>query len=84
MAELAKEVSTQIVRDIPYRNLSANDYAAILLRSGVPQMTVDVIVDANTKSIRGDLDSTSHDLSQLIGRRTTTLSDAVRSALGTQ
>jgi len=84
MAELAKEVSTQIGRDIPYRNLSANDYAAILLRSGVPQMTVDVIVDANTKSIRGDLDSTSRDLSQLIGRRTTTLSDAVRSALGTQ
>ena len=84
MAELASEVSRQIGRDIPYRNLSSEDYAAILLGFGLPQMTVDVIIDADTKAIRGDLDSTSRDLSELIGRPTTTLSDAVRSALRTQ
>lgn len=84
MAELASEVSRHIGRVIPYRNLTGNDYAAILLRSGVPQMTVDVIVDADRKSIRGDLDSTSRDLSRLISRPTTTLSDAVRSALRAQ
>jgi NAD(P)H dehydrogenase (quinone) len=83
MAELACEVSRQIGRDIPYRNLSGEDYAAILLGFGLPQMTVDVIIDADTKAIRGDLDSTSRDLSRLIHRPTTTLSDAVRSALRT-
>ena len=84
MAELASEVSRQIGRDIPYRNLSGEDYAAILLGFGLPQMSVDVIIDADTKAIRGDLDSTSRDLSGLISRPTTTLSDAVRSALRTQ
>ena len=84
MAELASELSRQIGRDIPYRNLSGEDYAAILLGFGLPQMSVDVIIDADTKAIRGDLDSTSRDLSGLISRPTTTLSDAVRSALRTQ
>ena len=84
MTEFAAEVSRQIGRDIPYRNLSSDDYAATLLSSGLSQMIVDVIIDADIKSIRGDLDSTSRDLSGLISRPTTTLSDAVRSALRKQ
>jgi NAD(P)H dehydrogenase (quinone) len=81
MEELASEVSKQIGRDIPYRNLSGNDYAALLRASGLPQMTVDVIVDADMKAIQGGLDSTSRDLSTLIARPTTTLSEAVRNTL---
>jgi NAD(P)H dehydrogenase (quinone) len=73
MAELASEVSRQIGRDIPYRNLSGEDYAASLLGFGLPQTIVDVIIDADTKATRGDLDSTSHDLSGLISGPTTTL-----------
>jgi NAD(P)H dehydrogenase (quinone) len=84
MAELASEVSKQIGRHIPYRNLSADDYAANLLGFGLPRMTVDVIIDADAKAIRGNLDSASRDLSGLISRPTTTLSDAVRSAFRTQ
>jgi NAD(P)H dehydrogenase (quinone) len=83
MAELASEVSRQIGRDIPYRNLSREDYAATLLRFGLPQTIVDVVIDADTKSVRGDLNSTSRDLSRLVGRPTTTLADAVRSAMRT-
>jgi NAD(P)H dehydrogenase (quinone) len=81
MDELASEVSKQIGRDIPYRNLSGNDYAAVLLAAGLPQMTVDVIIDADMKAMHGGLDSTSRDLSTLIGRPTTTLSEAVRNSL---
>jgi NAD(P)H dehydrogenase (quinone) len=81
MKELAAEVSNQIGRDIPYRNLSGHDYAAVLLASGLPQMTVDVIVDADRQAIQGGLDSTSRDLSTLIARPTTTLSEAVRNTL---
>ena len=81
MTELASEVSRQIGREIPYRNLSGEEYAAVLLGLGLPQGVIDVIVDADAKSIRGDLDSTSRDLSRLIARPTTTLFDAVSSAL---
>jgi NAD(P)H dehydrogenase (quinone) len=84
MTELASEVSRQIGRDIPYRNLSGEDYRAILLGLGLPQMTVDVVIDADTKAIRGALDSTSRELSGLINRPTTTVADAVRSVLRTQ
>jgi NAD(P)H dehydrogenase (quinone) len=81
MTELASEVSRQIGREIPYRNLSGEEYAAVLLGLGLPQGVIDVIVDADAKAIRGDLDSASRDLSRLIGRPTTTLFDAVASAL---
>jgi NAD(P)H dehydrogenase (quinone) len=82
MAELASEVSRQIGRDIPYRNLSREEYAASLLGLGLPRAIVDVTMDADAQAIRGDLDSTSRDLGRLIGRPTTALSDAVASALG--
>ncbi len=47
MAELADEVSTQIGRDIPYRNLSSEAYAAMLLGLGLSQMVTDVMIDAS-------------------------------------
>ena len=81
MAELASEISRQIGRDIPYRNLSHEDYAAVLLGLGLPHTTVHVIIDADAKAMRGDLYSPSCDLSGLIGRPTMTLPDAVRNAL---
>jgi NAD(P)H dehydrogenase (quinone) len=84
MVELASEVSRQVGRDIPYRNLSGKDYAVILLGLGLPQTTVDVVIDADAMAIRGDLDSTSQDLSRLIRRPTATLSEAVKAALFTQ
>ena len=77
-------LSRQIGRDIPYRNLSHEDYAAILLDLGLPHTAVHVTIDADAKAIRGDLNSPSCDLSRLIGRPTTTLSGAVRNALRTQ
>lgn len=44
-------------------------------------MIVDVIVDADAVALQGDLDSSSRALSTLIGRPTTTLAEAVESAL---
>jgi NAD(P)H dehydrogenase (quinone) len=78
---LVPDCPTQVNnRAFPDRNLSGRDYAAILLDFEVRQMTVDVIIDADTKAIRGNLDGTSRELSGLISRPTTTLSDTVRSA----
>lgn len=81
MGDLAAELSRQIGRDIPYKNLSGRDYTIILLGLGLAQSTVDVIIDADRKAMLGQLNSTSRDLSELIGRPTTALSAAVRSAL---
>ena len=79
--ELASEVSRQIGREICYRNLARDEYAAVLRDLGVPERTADVILDADAQAIRGDLESTSRELGELIGRPTATLADAVRETL---
>jgi NAD(P)H dehydrogenase (quinone) len=81
MSEFAKEVSKQAGRPVVYNDLPPADYEAALLGFGLPKMIVDVVVDADVKSLKGELDSSSHDLSELLGRKTTTLSEAIKSAL---
>lgn len=81
MEELAQEISRQIGRTVPYKNLSSDAYRAALLGLGLPSMLVDVAVDADSKAQQGQLDSDSTDLSKLIGRPTTTLAQAVTAAL---
>jgi NAD(P)H dehydrogenase (quinone) len=81
MSEFAEEVSKQAGRQIVYNNLPSADYEAALLGLGLPQMIVDVVVDADVKSSSGELDSSSRDLSALLRRDTTSLSEAIRVAL---
>jgi|HubBroStandDraft_5_1064220.scaffolds.fasta_scaffold1348951_1 NAD(P)H dehydrogenase (quinone) len=52
-----------------------------LLGLGLPQMIVDVVVDADVKSSSGELDSSSRDLSALLSRDTASLSEAIKVAL---
>lgn len=81
MAEFAEELSRQAGRPIVYKNLPPAEYEATLLGLGLPRMIVDVIVDADIKSSKGELDSSSQDLSQLLGRSTMPFSEAIRVAL---
>ena len=81
MVEFAEELSRQAGRPIVYKNLPPAEYEATLLGLGLPRMIVDVIVDADIKSSNGELDSSSRDLSQLLGRSTTPFSEAIRVAL---
>lgn len=81
LADLASEVSTHTGRPIVYNHLPAADYEAALLGFGLPKMIVDTIIDADLKASSGELDSASRDLSRLLGRRTTTLAEAVKVAL---
>jgi NAD(P)H dehydrogenase (quinone) len=81
MSEFAEEVSKQVGRPIAYNNLSPSDYEAALLGFGLPKIVVDVVVDADLKSQKGELDSSSRDLSILIGRSTTRLAAAIAAAL---
>lgn len=81
MAEFAKEVSKQAGREITYNDLPASDYHAALLGFGLPEMIVEVVVDADIKSSKGELESSSLDLQHLLGRPTTSLSEAIGAAL---
>jgi NAD(P)H dehydrogenase (quinone) len=81
MDDLAVAVSARLNRKVPYRDLPPAEYEGALLGMGLPKMIVDVIIDADAGALRGDLDSSSRELSMLIGRPTTTLAEAVQAAL---
>ncbi len=81
-AELAKEVSEQTGEVVGYHNLSEAEYEKIL--SGfVPAVFAHLIADAEVHAAQGWLDDNSHTLSRLLGRPTTSLGEAVQSALRT-
>ena len=81
MAEYAEEISKQAGRPIAYNDLPPADDEAALLSFGLPKIIVDVVIDVDMKSSRGELDSSSHDLSKLLGRKTTPLAEAIKVAL---
>ncbi|MGV7207397.1 SDR family oxidoreductase [Oxalobacteraceae bacterium A2-2] len=81
MAEFAAELSAQTDKHIGYKDLPPQDYAAALASFGLPPMIIDVVIDADIKAQAGELDSTSRTLSELIGRKTTTLGEAIAAAL---
>ncbi|KTB60841.1 quinone oxidoreductase [Pseudomonas fluorescens] len=81
MYEFAEEVSRQAGRSIAYKNLAPTEYEAQLLSFGIPKMIADVVIDADMKSLTGELDSSSRDLSRLLGRSTMPFSEAIKDAL---
>lgn len=81
MSEFAAEVSKQVGREIVYNNLAATDYRTALLGFGLPEMIVEVVVDADIKSSSGGLNSSSRDLQRLLGRPTTSFGEAIEAAL---
>ena len=81
-AELAVEVSRQTGKVIGYRNLSQSEYQKVL-SAFLPTMFAEVIADAEAHAGQGALDDDSHTLSRLLGRSTTSLKEAVESALRT-
>ncbi|MGD9929582.1 MAG: SDR family oxidoreductase [Mangrovibacterium sp.] len=81
LAELAAEISRQTGKDIPYKNLPEAEYAAILKGVGLPDVYAEAIASWDTGASKGDLFDDGHQLSKLIGRPTTPLSEVVAKAL---
>lgn len=77
-AELAEASGVQVV----YQDLPRDEYASALVGAGVPEPFAQILADSDQGIARGELFSTSNDLTRLIGRPTTSLAQAVRSALG--
>ena len=82
LSDLAAEVTKQTGVQVAYQDLPAAKYEAALLGFGLHRMFAEVVVDADLKAQQGALDSSSRDLSRLLGRPTTALSEAVAAAVG--
>jgi len=82
LADLAAEISRQTGKTIPYKNLSAADYAAALAKVGLPAPIAAAIAGWGVEAAKGALFDDSKQLSKLIGRPTTPLSETVKAALG--
>jgi NAD(P)H dehydrogenase (quinone) len=81
LAELAREISTAANQPVVYQDLPASDYAGLLAGFGVPELFADILADSDLGIARGDLHVSGSDLRDLIGRPTTPMPTAVRSAL---
>jgi len=77
MAELAAKVSAWAGRLVRYSNLPAKEYRELLLLARMPVVVAEATVDADLGIARGELDGSSRDLHDLIGRDTQTLDDVL-------
>jgi NAD(P)H dehydrogenase (quinone) len=81
MAEFAQALSQASDTNVSYKDLSKDDYVAALGGFGFPVELAEVFADGDLGVARGDLFVETGDLGRLIGRPTTTMSDAVAAAL---
>lgn len=81
LTDLAGEISRQTGKNIPYNNLPESEYAAILKKVGLPEGLSLAIAGWDVGASKGDLFDDSRQLSKLIGRPTTSLSEAVKDSL---
>jgi NAD(P)H dehydrogenase (quinone) len=82
LTEYADELSRQSGRDIAYTEVPPEVHRKILLDAGVPEPMADILVDVDVSGIaRGLLAGGTGDLSRLIGRSTTPLTEAMAAAL---
>ena len=80
-ADVAAEISKQTGKDIPYKNLPQDEYAAVLKGVGIPADFAGALAAFDIDASNGALFDDKGQLSALIGRPTTRLSDAVAAAL---
>ena len=81
MAEYAATLTEHAGQPVAYIDLPQAEYAAALVAAGLPESHAAAFADSDRGVAAGDLFDDSRTLSTLIGRPTTTLSDAVKAAL---
>jgi NAD(P)H dehydrogenase (quinone) len=81
LSDLAGEISRQTGRAIPYKNLAPDDYAAALVGFGLPEGLARAIAGWDSAASRGALFDEGRQLSKLIARPTTPLSQVVAATL---
>jgi NAD(P)H dehydrogenase (quinone) len=81
-AELAAEITAQSGTPVAYQDIPVADYEKMLTDvAGLPAPVATMVADIDRAVSEGLLETTTGDLSRLIGRETTPLASAVRTAL---
>ncbi len=81
LREYAAEVSRQSGKPVEYNNLPEAEFKAALVGAGLPEPLAAMLADADTGAAKGALFDEGHQLSSLIGHRTTPLAATVTAAL---
>lgn len=81
LAEFAAELSRQAGKQVPYVNLPEAEFKNALVGAGLPEAFAGILADSDIGASKSYLFDGSRQLSTLIGRPTTTLSDSIKSAL---
>ena len=81
MTELAAEVSKQTGKNVVYFNLNEPDYREKLIHLGVEPAAANLMVNADVGAATGALFDDSGTLQQLLGRKTVSITQAVKDAL---
>ncbi len=81
LKDLAAEVSRQTGKNIPYKNLPETEYVENLKGFGLPEAMAKAIAGYDIGTSKNDLFDDSKQLSRLIGRQTTPLSESIKDIL---
>jgi NAD(P)H dehydrogenase (quinone) len=79
--QLAAEIARQSGREVNYQNLPEADFKAALLEAGLPDGLATVLSESDIGASQNGLFDDGHQLSQLIGRQSTSLTSMVKAAL---
>lgn len=82
LTEFAAEISKQTGKEIPYNNLTEEEFTKVLVSVGLPEGFAQILADSDAKAAKGSLYSDDKTLSKLIGRPTTPLADVVKNFIG--
>lgn len=81
LTELAEEISKQTGKTIPYSNMPEAEYSKVLKSIGIPEGFADAIAGWDVGASKNDLFDEGKQLSELIGRPTTPISESVKQVL---
>ncbi|MCM0677025.1 SDR family oxidoreductase [Micromonospora phytophila] len=81
LTELAEELSRQTGRHVTYIDLPVEKYVEVLVGTGLPEEYAAILADGDRGAAQGELHVEGDDLAKLIGRRPTTLAEAIRAEL---
>lgn len=81
LGELADEISRQSGKAVAYRDLPEVEFKTALLGAGLPDFLATLLAESDVGASKGGLFDDGRQLSALIGRSTTPLSEVVKLAL---
>ena len=81
MTQFAEELSRQAGKQVVYQDMSEKDYAAALASVGLPDFVAALLANSSAGAAKDGLFDDGKQLSKLIGRPTTPLSQALATAL---